>query len=189
VQTRFAASLPEIERDSDKDGLTDLVEQRFMTNPMNPDSDGDGKKDGEDMNPLASGKIKLKERQEIWKAAYEQYPDIFGDEYHHSWPEDTFILAIFDSEVDFFELPDRKQPVIPVTKKSFDIFTREIGWEVPRIGFGPVAQRAKADGARRVDFEMDILRDSRTGAAYQLTLELQDGKWKLLDIIEEKRTY
>jgi outer membrane protein assembly factor BamB len=45
---------PELDRDSDADGLTDLAEQRLGTDPHNPDTDGDGIPDGKDRNPLAS---------------------------------------------------------------------------------------------------------------------------------------
>jgi hypothetical protein len=37
--------------DSDKDGLTDIAENKMLLNPNNPDTDGDGIKDCEDKNP------------------------------------------------------------------------------------------------------------------------------------------
>jgi len=37
--------------DSDNDGLTDIVERKLMTDPFNPDTDGDGIIDGKDCNP------------------------------------------------------------------------------------------------------------------------------------------
>ena len=37
--------------DSDKDGLIDIVEDRMLLNPKNPDTDGDGISDNEDKNP------------------------------------------------------------------------------------------------------------------------------------------
>lgn len=45
---------PELDRDSDGDGLTDLMEARLGTDPHHPDTDGDGIPDGKDRNPLAS---------------------------------------------------------------------------------------------------------------------------------------
>ncbi len=36
-------------KDSDKDGLSDLEERLYHTNPNNPDTDGDGYKDGEEV--------------------------------------------------------------------------------------------------------------------------------------------
>lgn len=47
--------------DSDNDGLTDLEEEIYGTNPNNPDSDGDSYKDGEEVlngyNPLGPGEL------------------------------------------------------------------------------------------------------------------------------------
>lgn len=41
-------------RDSDGDGLTDLVEERLVTDPDNADTDGDGVTDADDLQPLES---------------------------------------------------------------------------------------------------------------------------------------
>lgn len=40
-----------IGRDSDGDGLTDIIEEKFGTDVYNSDTDGDGIPDGEDLNP------------------------------------------------------------------------------------------------------------------------------------------
>ena len=40
-----------LERDSDGDGLTDLAEQHLLTDPGNPDTNGDGIADGNDRTP------------------------------------------------------------------------------------------------------------------------------------------
>ncbi|MBN2082515.1 hypothetical protein JW859_09970 [bacterium] len=44
-------SLGELRRDSDADGLTDILEQQLMIDPHNPDSDGDGIGDFDDPQP------------------------------------------------------------------------------------------------------------------------------------------
>ena len=51
--------------DSDKDGLSDKEElKKYHSNPRNPDTDGDGYKDGEEVvagfNPVGGGKLKIK---------------------------------------------------------------------------------------------------------------------------------
>jgi len=47
--------------DFDKDGLPDEIEKLYGTDPHNPDSDGDGYKDGEEIkngyNPVGPGKL------------------------------------------------------------------------------------------------------------------------------------
>src|SRR5882724_6523784 len=44
--------LADLTRDTDGDGLTDLAEERLLTDPRRPDSDGDGIPDGRDPLPL-----------------------------------------------------------------------------------------------------------------------------------------
>lgn len=43
--------ISKIIEDSDNDGLTDIVEERMLLNPHNPDTDGDGVTDANDKNP------------------------------------------------------------------------------------------------------------------------------------------
>lgn len=44
-------SIKKIANDSDKDGLTDIIERKMLLDPENPDSDGDGILDPQDKNP------------------------------------------------------------------------------------------------------------------------------------------
>lgn len=41
-------------RDTDSDGWTDLLEEFYLTDPHNPDTDGDGVPDAQDLDPLAA---------------------------------------------------------------------------------------------------------------------------------------
>ena len=66
-------AIGDIKKDSDGDGLTDLVEQRLGTDPHNSDSDGDGLKDSEDPAPTASHRGARNEGEEIAMALFEQY--------------------------------------------------------------------------------------------------------------------
>jgi hypothetical protein len=43
--------IAELRRDSDADGITDIVEKHLLLDPHNPDSDGDGIPDGQDSMP------------------------------------------------------------------------------------------------------------------------------------------
>jgi len=56
-----ADDLKQFEIDSDQDGLTDFVENFYQTDPNQADSDGDGFKDGEEVekgyNPKGQGTL------------------------------------------------------------------------------------------------------------------------------------
>jgi hypothetical protein len=62
--------LGEFRRDSDADGLPNLVESRYGTDPENPDSDGDGVTDGEDGNPLTPAGQVTGDEAEIRQAVF-----------------------------------------------------------------------------------------------------------------------
>ncbi len=55
--------------DVDKDGLSDYYELKFKTDPLNPDSDGDGHLDGEEVDwaydPLSTSTKKISQQIEI----------------------------------------------------------------------------------------------------------------------------
>jgi len=61
--------------DADKDGLNDRMELNFHTNLLNPDTDNDGYKDGDEINngfdPLRQNRERLKKRIEISLAKQE----------------------------------------------------------------------------------------------------------------------
>ncbi len=62
--------LGEFTKDSDADGLPDLVESRYGTGPDNRDTDGDGVDDGEDGNPLTPAGQVTGDEAEIRQAVF-----------------------------------------------------------------------------------------------------------------------
>jgi hypothetical protein len=66
---KVSFTLGDLERDTDRDGLTDIEEVRLRTDPARADTDGDGVKDSQDMSPLAARK-ELTEKQKIRQAAF-----------------------------------------------------------------------------------------------------------------------
>ena len=64
VAQEFAEMMWEIHKsDADGDGLTYAEEIKIGTDPNNPDTDGDGVKDGEDKKPLDKSVAKLKDNE------------------------------------------------------------------------------------------------------------------------------
>jgi hypothetical protein len=68
-----AFSLAAIARDTDGDGLTDLVEARLRLDPANPDSDGDGVTDAQDPAPNARLREPITQDQEIAATLFNQF--------------------------------------------------------------------------------------------------------------------
>jgi hypothetical protein len=77
--TNFVGN-PQLTKDSDNDGWTDLIEQRLGTNPNNPDSDGDGCIDSEDKNPLAAPRSFNEEEQILYATFKAVFQNGYGDQ-------------------------------------------------------------------------------------------------------------
>lgn len=97
------------DNDYDGDGLSDRMELNFGTNLANPDSDGDGFLDGEEIDngydPLSSEKIKLAKRIEINTSAQE--------------------LSYFLGGVRMGTFPvSTGKPSMPTPKGHFDIYNK-----------------------------------------------------------------
>jgi len=63
----------DLERDSDHDGLTDLVEERILTDPRAADSDGDGVPDGADPLPQVAFRKSNRLASEVLAAVLDAY--------------------------------------------------------------------------------------------------------------------
>lgn len=72
----IAARLADLQRDTDRDGLADLVEARLLLDAENPDFDGDGILDGYDMQP----NVPAGERTERGEAFALVLEEVFGYE-------------------------------------------------------------------------------------------------------------
>ena len=71
-----------LRKDSDGDGLTDIEESRFKTDPSNSDTDGDGVIDGLDLNPRMS--VPRSEKTAIFESLVNDYR---SDTIHITIPE------------------------------------------------------------------------------------------------------
>lgn len=65
------ATLTDLTQDSDNDGLTDLLEARWLLDPKNKDTDGDGTPDAHDLTPRLPASRELSARAAILNGFFE----------------------------------------------------------------------------------------------------------------------
>lgn len=177
-EEHFEATLAEMKRDKDGDGLTDIVEKRLTTDLSKPDSDGDGTKDGADKNPLAASRDELSGEQKIWRAAFDQfYIDPEGDSFR------GIVLIVFKSEKDFIEFSEKDDCVLlAMTEKQVGNFKKDIGHGVPCVYFDEITEKPAVGEKDRIDLEMHLYVLPLAARGYVLTLEKQeDGSWLLIE--------
>ncbi len=67
------APLSALARDSDADGLSDLVEARLLLDPQKKDTDGDGVIDGDDATPRLDDRLPSTPLAEVYNAFFEDF--------------------------------------------------------------------------------------------------------------------
>lgn len=67
----LTAKLAELTKDSDGDGLSDLVEARLLLDPKAKDTDGDGVLDGDDLTPRLDDRLPATPRAQVDNAFFE----------------------------------------------------------------------------------------------------------------------
>jgi hypothetical protein len=77
IKETVKLSLAALRKDSDGDGLPNLVEKRFGTDPNNADTDGDGVRDDRDANPLGKPAPPGLDRAQLFQTAFTA---VFGRE-------------------------------------------------------------------------------------------------------------
>ena len=125
--------------DADEDGLTDLEEIIYMTDKNNPDTDGDGHSDKEEIqrgfNPNGSGSLEYSYEQLLPDGSL--FYDIeFTTKYPKGWiierwePNDMFIIA---------EITDPNRDDLSITVKRFPITADQdfAGWFDDTFGYDP----------------------------------------------------
>ena len=123
--------LQTLRRDSDDDGLTDIAEAKFHTDPNNPDTDGDGIHDNLDMNPRFSlprtdktivFEAVLNEDERLpftWGGAYELIP--LDEVTLPSYATDTTpTLMIVTDDPNLLAVQPTRERVIFLTSEEYD---------------------------------------------------------------------
>lgn len=124
-------NISKIIKDSDNDGLTDIVEERMLLNPYNPDTDDDGVKDAKDKNPrfksnetaksilyeALMGKYSFKDNTNYQIDLF-NLPKIKKNRFHNTDRELISIFVTNDKELLGLEL--EKETLIVMSSKEYE---------------------------------------------------------------------
>ncbi len=172
--------LKKLPADRDGDRLPDHVERRLHLALGNADSDGDGLKDAEDLNPLASGKIKLTTDQKLFREAFFTY---------FSFLQRRGIVVVDPGDGPSFELYGRKDPILSLRRRTVERLRKEIGLHaVDYVTFGGPYPEGGGSGdalpevvwnkrKNQATIGMDILRSGENAVAYNITLKKVGRNW------------
>jgi len=109
------ADNPVLSKDSDRDGLTDIMEERLGTNPNLADTDGDGKGDETDPWPTTVTRAPQTDEEKVFALAFEvmvwesawicpgviTYPETWKNIELPGWPGPLFAAKITNNQYDF----------------------------------------------------------------------------------------
>lgn len=123
--------ISKIIKDSDNDGLTDIVEERMLLNPYNPDTDDDGVTDAKDKNPrfkrnktsksvlyeALMGKYSFKDNTNYQIDLF-NLPKIKKNRFHNTDRELISIFVTNDKELLGLEL--EKETLIVMSSKEYE---------------------------------------------------------------------
>ena len=173
-------ALKDLQADRDGDLLPDRVERRLHLCIGNADSDGDGIKDSEDLNPLASGKRKLTPDQILFREAFFAY---------FSFLKRRGIVVLDPGEGPSYEVYGRRDPILSLRRPTVEKLRKEVGLHaVDYVTFGGPYPAGGGSGDALPDvvwnrrktvatLAMDILRSGENAAAYNVTLKKVGRNW------------
>jgi len=166
--------------DRDGDKLPDIVERRLHLAMTNKDSDGDGLKDSEDVNPLASSKVKPTTEQLLYREAFFAY---------FAFLKRRGIVVVDPGDGPSFELYGRRDPILSLRRSTIEKFRKNVGLHaVDYVTFGGPYPEGGGSGDALPDVEwnkrkswarigMDILRSGENAVAYNVTLKKVGRNW------------
>lgn len=172
-------------KDIDKDGLPDIVERRLQTCVTHHDCDGDGIKDSEDVNPLASGKQKLAPEQKVYREAFFAY---------FAFMKRRGLVVLDPGNGPSYEVYGRQDPVLSLRHNAVSKLRKEIGLHaVDYVSFGgPYPEGGASRDAlktiewsknkRSVKIGMDIIRSGDNAVGYNVSLKKIGRNWVVTDI-------
>jgi len=158
-----------LKRDGDSDGLTDLMEERLLTNPLDADTDSDGTTDLFDNSPLAADKPDS-EADRVRVAAMIGIVGASKESWAEEASEGGLIIIRVDSYEQAHEFPGLKARVIHLDGRDIERYQKRFG---PRASFR----------FERIDIAGDsaTVHWSRGEAAGTVSLSRENGRWRVSD--------
>jgi len=160
TQASFKHKLSDLQSDGDMDGLSDLAENVLWTDPDSNDTDGDGKADGFDSNPLAAPAENPSLHAQLHKFIIEQELYFFDS-------DQLVLVEQVDNKPMEYERPYGL--VLSMPSASLDSFVNANGYGVP-VMTAVVKDTLKA---YKVSFQFFVSPDSAWG--YDSLYKWADG--------------
>jgi hypothetical protein len=174
---RLRVRIDDATRDQDRDGITDLVEERLQTDATKRDTDGDGIDDAHDPLSFAATKATT-EAQQVAEAAFNQFFVFLGT----TEPA----MVVHDEVLDWW---GRTGATIPVRSSEVDRYVQELGengiayiYMTPATGERSILRAAEvplAPNERRLD--LTIHRGPLSALFYSITMRQVEGEWLMVD--------
>ncbi|MCO5296998.1 MAG: PQQ-like beta-propeller repeat protein [Fimbriimonadaceae bacterium] len=176
---------PEVRKDADADGLTDLVEARLGTDPKSLDTDKDGLRDDVDPCPNAAPRA-LGDREKIVAAA------VAAQFFENDWGVPAVISV---DHVEPFEMAGYPEPLLWAVGRREGSLGSMYGGGVNSIAFGPVIRDFDQEVAKDADW-LEISADGKTahtmisrysgglnGEGVEVVLRKVGDEWYVTDLI------
>jgi len=171
--------------DRDQDGLPDVVERRLQLCVTHPDCDGDGIKDGEDVNPLASGKQKLTPTQKVFREGFFAFYSFF---------KRRGLVVVDPGDGPSFELYGRKDPILSLRRTRANLLRKQVGLHgVDYVSFGgpyplgaglgdALPKVVWASNGQMATMGMDVVRSGDNAAGYNIKLRKVGRNWVVIEL-------
>jgi hypothetical protein len=166
--------------DTDGDKLPDIIERRLHLCVTHRDCDGDGLSDSEDLNPLASGKLKLTTEHRLFREAFFAY---------FAFLARRGIVVVDPGKGPSFELLGRRDPILSLRRPTIERFRKRVGLHaVDYVSFGGPYPEGSGSGdalpkvvwnrkKNVATIGMDIFRSGENAVGYNVTLKKVGKNW------------
>jgi outer membrane protein assembly factor BamB len=166
--------------DSDGDKIPDVAERRLRLCVNNADCDGDGLKDSEDLNPLASGKLQLTPEQRLFREAFFAF---------YAFLKRRGVVIVDPGDGPSFELYGRRDPILSLRRPTIEKLRKEAGLHaVDYVSFGGPYPEGSGSGdamphvvwnkkKTEATIGMDVFRSGENTVAYNITLKKAGKSW------------